>query len=585
MTGSFKIDLKNKNTGDIVKTVTVPAVITDYWKYESTHGYPFVYRGAGGTWPNGSPFTHLLTAPFSTAGIQLFENTLSTKRDKFRTKLSDTYIAYASRYNATGNPEQYSSKAGHMSDYQLTSDFTPNSQIGGQVTHTLKWSWDADHGNGTFNSLGTLNAQGAHAKDIEPILSSGVESINTINAGQDFSLDVSENYFSYNGPPYPREINVNAANSGTMQDGASVMTYISEYIHSQGSASEPIVYYYQTSSNIVQLWFNKKNELQQDNTYLSEIRYRVIQKTALHRFYFGQMNGLHPLNINYDNYDGSFNINTGTHQLISPDFSENLSGLPPIKIEKSAYFACFVKDSDTANGNPNPDRKTPLRYQNCPLYKVKTYVIYGTTPQLISFSSTYDSVLSIIAANSYSAQAYSNVLSCTGILFTQDFAYIYADVQNQKVVKRYLSGDIFSWDMRMSGANRILLTFLDNEVNAFGMCKYYQNVLNFSALTTIQYTVLNINDPTDILGYCLKLSGNSKPINEDFIYNMIQIWDYRVDNPFILYAYNKKTGLPDSNCFAICCKSDALFAKANLPEPITKTSDYTLDITLTLNIY
>lgn len=570
MNGNFKIELKDKTTGSVVKTVTVPAKITDYWKYESTYGFPAVDRHAH--------LKYLLTLPFSSAGIQLFENTLDLSRSKFRTKLSDTYIAYASRYNAAGNPEQYSSKAGHMSDYQLTTDFNQSSTVGGQVTYTLKWSWGASQGNGTFKSLGTLNAQGAHAKDTTPILQNGAESLSTVSAGQDFSVNCSVGQVS-SGNPGAREVNVDSSNSVTMLDGSSLIKFNLDYIYSQkASAAASCAFYYQTNDNIIQLWFNTRNVLTQNNTYESEIRYRVISKSALHRFHLGQYNGLHPLNFNPDVYDSSFVINSGTHILVPLKCTADGTGTSiSCKIENNGYFLLFAADSDTGNANPNPDGKTPIRHSAAPWYKMKTFVIKGDIPELIAFSSVYDSALAAFISD------YPRTISSyAGFIFTSDFAYIYVDAQTSKLVKRYLSGDTFAWELSLNTPDRILLSFLDGESSAFGMCNYYRSLqYTMTGTTSVQFTLIDKSDPTIIQGYFMNPTANSNPYS-DFVKQMSYICDYNVDNPFYLSTNLDLSGTPVYYSFA---KTDALFAKANLPEPITKTSDYTLDITLTLNIY
>ncbi len=578
MNGNFKVELKDKTTGIAVKTVTVDAKITDYWKYESTYGYPFINRGESGQ----TLHQYLLQLPFSSAGIQLFENQLSTKRDKFRTKLSDTYIAYASRYNAAANPEQYSSKAGHMSDYQVTTDFNQSATVGGQVTYTMKWSWDASQGNGTFKSLGTLNAQGAHAKDTTPILQNGAESLSTVSAGQDFSVTTDSSYVT--SPSVGANRLVNVDDTSTMQGSSSPLNYIA-----QGIVSERLdncAWYYQTDNNIVQLWFNKRNEYQQDSTYLSEIRYRVINKKALNRFHLGQVDGLHPLQYNPDLFDGSFNINTGSHQLFPIKlYMDRLCFGAPAKIQNSGYCVFCALDSNVANANPNPDNKTPNRHSSAPWYKVKTYVIKGDSPELISFSSSYDSPLSAITTPwSSDNKYYRYICSCTGFLFTRDFAYIYSDTQNNKVVKRYLSGDTFAWEIDNSAPANVMLTFMDNEPDCFGMCNYYADLYgaNVGNHTTVQYTLLNQIDKSTH-GYFLKPTGGGTE-NADYKRTQVSLSDYRLDNPFML-DINSERSLPQTSNYLSYNLTDALFAKANLPEPITKTSDYTLDITFTLHIY
>ena len=566
MNGSFKIELKDKTTGIAVKTVTVPAKITDYWKYESTYGFPGVNRT--------SYARYLLTLPFSSAGIQLFENTLDESRNKFRTKLSDTYIAYASRYNAAGNPEQYSSKAGHMKDYQLTTDFNQPATVGGQVTHTLKWSWGASQGNGTFKSLGTLNAQGAHAKDTTPILQNGAESLSPASAGQDFSIFCS--CYSESGTGTPTYRTVNADSSVDMLQSSAWLRFDMPYVYARGSGY--VVYSYQTDKNIVQLWFSRKNELQENNTYESEIHYRVVSKNDLHRFHLGQYSGLHPLSYNLNIYDSSFVINTGSQTLVTPSYTAAGTNGLGIQIEQQGYFVFFVKDSTTGNANPNPDGKTPLRPNTMPWYKIKTYVIKGDTPELISFSSVYDSALT---AYIYASSQYTQITSWAGFIFTADFAYIYVDLQTRKLIKRYLSSDTFAWELSLTNPNNMLLYLLDDEQGCFGLCKYSSTVQTLSSTCLLQFTLLSQSNPNQTIGYIILPTYTSVP-GRNYFGRQIYLWDYTVDSPFCLDA-----GMETTNAvtFASFARTDALFAKANLPEPITKTSDYTLDITLTLNIY
>lgn len=571
LTGEFNIQLKNASSGTVVKNITLPAVITDFYKYESTSGFPFMSRYAHKASDSYNAGFCANTAIVNASGIKLFKATLNESPHKFKTTIDDEYCGFATRYTDAANAHQFSDKAGYMSDYAFSSiDF--RKAEGERVKLMYKWTWPANKGNGTINAVGTGHQAGVNAVDKDPLFTD-------FNAA---ASQVGMDFYQYGCLPvgnYDRPVSTaflpNASeNTMTSQNN---QFYLSPFMHWRASVADRD-FYYQTDANIVHIWFRTLNELNENNEYVSVACYRVINKKWMYKYCLGMAQGMHPLNtLNWyageDAFpDNEISINSGAYPLrvnITLARGANNGYSWPI-VEDNAY-CIFFADAGAPGLNPNPDGENPTwadaRPQRC-------YVILGDTPELRVYNTQYDSLLTCMDVHRYTYHS-DPVLQAT--LFCKDFSYIliYHVNNNQNlIIRRFLSGDsfVFKTDIGAGAEMSFGLCFLP-AAGTGTFCLYrHANTANY----TLPGKICNISDGQQV---AYALLGQA---NEGLVRSLTSkiLLDGNNDSPY------KLTALVDGDTrFSSVLATNFLYAKANLPEPITKTSDYTLDITFTLHIY
>lgn len=568
MTGKFNIVLKNASLGTVVKDITIDAAISDFYKFESTFGFPSMNRVSERTYANITATSSdqdinpqsCMSARFNAAGVRLFEDALDLDRHKIKVNPKSKYCGYATRYNSSSSVTTYSSKAGTMSGF--TSDIDYTRDFGDRARVSLSWHWDANHGNGTFKSVGVGHAAGVHAIDDEPIQS--INSYTPASQGNDF--------YSYAGVTKDNSAIVINTDTGIMR-GTDHPIY-TPFLYAR-SNSIP-VFYYEQGNNIVQLMLTDINVLT-DNSYHTTVKYRIIDKKWMNEFTIGIAQGIHPLSCPYDYFndckeDGEFTINSGAYPLRYPEYnSSTTSVFMPCLVENNAYVV-FIAQAGEPGLAPNPDNYDTQRPE---YYPVNVYVISGTTPSLRLYNSYYDSPLS---------KLYTDVTAYTGlsrVLFFEDYSYAIIPPrtnlnEDSYLIKRYLSSDSYAYRVNLDNSvTRYYLDFLPDMNGCFAFANIYSgntpyivagNFINKDTGAFEEYYFSTVD------------MGDAAGIDASLITTITRIKSL-YDNPF--YMLMK----PDGRVFYMLLNTNFLFAKANLPETITKTSDYTLDITLTLNIF
>lgn len=572
LTGEFNIQLKNASSGTVVKNITLPAVITDFYKYESTSGFPCMSRYAHGSSDSYNAGFCANTAIVNASGIKLFKDTLDESPHKFKATLDDTYCGFATRYTDAANAHQFSDKAGYMSDYSFGPIDFRNVE-GERLKLMYKWTWPSDKGNGTIKSVGTGHQAGANAVDIDPLFT-------------DFNAAASQmgmDFYQYGGLPVgdfdsPRStafLPNTSENTMTSQVNAFPR---SPFMHWRSSASNRD-FYYQTDANIVHIWFKTLNVLNENNEYVSIACYRIINKKWMYKYSIGIAQGMHPLGTpdwyaGADAFeDGEISINSGAYALrLNPTIGGGTRTSCSYPIVEGNAYCIFFADAGEAGRNPNPDAENPYwnhsRPQNC-------YIIMGDTPTLRVYSTQYDSLLTNMNVKRGGYFDTDPVIQAT--LFCKDFSYIliYRVSDNQNIlIRRFLYGDSFIFKINLGAGSRYAfnLCFVPDQPSGT-FCLYKDS---FSANYTLPGKICNILDGQQV-AYAL-LGQADEGLVRSLTY--MTLLDATNDNPYKLTAL-----LNGDTRYASVLATNFLYAKANLPEPITKTSDYTLDITFTLHIY
>lgn len=573
LTGEFNIQLKNASSGTVVKNITLPAVITDFYKYESTSGFPCMSRYSHGTSDSYNAGFCANTAIVNASGIKLFKDTLDESPHKFKTTIDDEYCGFATRYTAAANAHQFSDKAGYMSDYIFDSiDFRKSE--GERVKLTYKWTWPSDKGNGTIKSVGTGHQAGVNALDKDPLFTDFNASASQM--GLDFYEYGCLPIGNYDRPSSAAFLPNTAENTMTSQIN---YFHYSPFMHWRSSVADRD-FYYQTDANIVHIWFKTLNVLNENNEYVSTVCYRVISKKWMYKYCLGISQGMHPLSTpnwytGEDAFpDGEIVINTGAYQLrkniaIADGTRPGYSW--PI-VEDNAY-CIFFADSGAPNLNPNPDAENPswsyARPQNC-------YIILGDNPTLRVYNTQYDSFLACMNAKRSPGVDQVDPLE-QATLFCKDFSYIFicrVDNNTNYLIRRFLYGDSFIYKIALGAGGRraFNLCFLHG-ASSGTFCLYKDSS---SANYTLPGKVCNISDGQQV-AYALLGQADAGLVHSVTSETLL---DANNDSP-----YKLATLVSGEQRFRSVLATNFLYAKANLPEPITKTSAYTLDITFTLHIY
>lgn len=569
MTGKFNIVLKNASSGTVVKDITLDAAISDFYKFESTFGFPSMNRVSERTYANITATTSdtdinpqsCMSARFNAAGVRLFEDELDLDRHKIKVNPKSKYCGYATRYNSSSSVTTYSNKAGTMSGF--TSDIDYTRDFGDRARVSLSWHWDSNHGNGSFKSVGVGHAAGVHAIDDEPIQS--INSYTPASQGNDF--------YSYAGVTKDNSAIVINTNTGIMR-GTDHPIY-TPFLYAR-SNSIP-VFYYEQGNNIVQLMLTDINVLT-DNSYHTTVKYRIIDKKWMNEFTIGIAQGIHPLSCPYDYFndckeDGEFTINSGAYPLRYPTYNSlNTSVFMPCLVENNAYVV-FIAQAGEPGLSPNPDNYDT---QNADYYPVNVYIISGTTPSLRLYNSYYDSPLSKLYT------AVTGYIGLSRVLFFEDYSYIIIPPrttvnEDSYLIKRYLQNDTYAFRINLDNSvTRYYLDFLPDMDGCFAFANIYSGN-NAAYVVSGNFININTGAPEEYYFSTVDMGGVIG-LDAARITDITRIKPL-YDNPFYMLIK------PDGRVFYMLLNTNFLFAKANLPETITKTSDYTLDITFTLNLF
>lgn len=579
MTGSFNIKLKNKNTGTVISEQTVPAIVTDFIKYESTYGFPSSERFVhGADWDDN---VNGMSAFTNSSSIHLFEDELSTDKTKFRFDLNNPFCGCAGYFTdaVTVDSGLDNSKMGDMVSAENSYDYANQHP----TKIEFKWNWSADKGNGTIKSLGTGYGAAAQAFDDYPIINEGLyTNIGSVKA------QTSEATFTLNASiPKTNLTSQFVANNDSM---------ITKYINSRSSISqhtEIFTAYYQTKTNIIQLWSDNPNVLE-GTDYHTTFKYRVINKKWLMKYTIGIAQGMHPLSIGED-YDGEITIYSGIYPLKS-GINDSFADYCFQNVENNSY-AVFVAQTATANENPQAvadggDYDVDSVAWKCDRARCVAFVIRGDTPQLYTYDTEYDSPLYALGKphSDNNGEYFYNHWN-SPILFTEDNCYIYIseyatpNEYNLKaiLVKRSLSGNTLMWK-RTIFARDSYSDFRDgNHSIAFNYVAQ-NGIMSFQSVYSNSRACIGceIYDHTDDTftpnGYACDMVYQTYTIG-GATHTIFRL-DGFGDNPFFLSPCNRWY-----TEYAIGLKTNFLYTKANLTTPITKTSDNTLEITLTLYNY
>lgn len=583
MHGEFEITLTDVNTG-VVTVDTVPAILTDFYKYESTYGFPFANRLSrqyGSTPTDGSAaFASFFTmsAFFNSSAVKLFTQALSEKKKDIRTKLYNNYCAFATNRAYNADEAALSSKYGYCSSYRHSID---RSTADGTLIE-FNWHFDADKGNGVIKSVGTSAPIGVHAVDNEAI--APVDSTTTEQRGYDFSTYMAYNYMN---DTLPR-------NSAT----ALFSTYVADIdcaplISARGTLNDKSAireWYYQTKTKIVQLWSDSWNVLNESNNYITTIKYRIIDKKWLFQYCIGIGQSVHPLsmpdwlNNSGVSFDGSIEINSGAYELKNIALYSGTDAGKVAAEAKNAFAVFFVAQAGEYGVNPNPDGIDYSIGDNGKMCRVKTFAISGNTPTISTFDSVYDSPLSALITDRYaSLGAYQqSLVPRSKILFDEQYNYYYvrtggslhSEQYYHYYAKRALLSDELLWRVDYMPNRELCLNFASTY--ELGIVAQY-----FTVDSNSQHCLGN--------GVIVDMLTGQTSEGYELDYNWVTI--YASGKPFLTRVLLKPLReSPFMLCpchhaeYTVAIATDFLYAKANLPNSITKTSGNTLDIKFTLYI-
>lgn len=572
MHAEFKVTLTDVNSGT-PSIVTVPAIISDFYKYESTYGFPFanrVNRQYGST-ANQEASYYGMSALFNSSAVKLFTSQLPTKKKRIRTNISNTYCGYAANRQSSASEAGFSTKYGYCTSYSTNVDRgTPDNTY-----FEVNWHFDANRGNGTIKALGTSAPIGIHSCDTEQILP--LDTAQSIELGKDYSPYMC---FPYGGACAPANSSTTTYQVNSADIDCSPLISMRGDLNDKDTIRE---WYYQTADKIIQLWSDSFNVFNENNEYVTEIKYRVINKKWMFQYCIGIDQGVHPLTmqdwINNPSaiYDGVLEINSGAYPLKNTALYDSNDQYKVAGESEEAFSVIFVAQAGQFGANPNPDALDKYLSDNGKMCRIKTFVISGASPMVTVFDSVYDSPLSAFVTDR--AQVTSPIVARSKILFDKDFNYYYVrsgvDSSQQSYyyyAKRSLTEDTLQWYNKYNVGQLLCLNFTMASGSGIAAAYFtYDNTNNYLGNAVI----IDKATGQSIEGYelsCLNTySACGKPFNTLVLLKTLR------ESPFFLCPCA-------SSEYNVIISTDFLYAKANLATEIVKTSNYVLDIQFKLYI-
>lgn len=579
MPAKVRVELLNPSTDAIIDAVEANGILPDVHKYLSTFGFPHIQKPISS---NDAGINLFWNSAYIFQGIMCNSEQLDNSKSKciFKPCLD---VTARGNYCTDAFTVTASNVVYKMGDLDKKYGYYNNILSKNSLDKCVKvWEWGTENGNGVINSIGLTNSPASvtYNKDFP-------EDIVSLPATATYPLSGITRHTSF--PSSMPKID-STANLAT-NDASGLVSIIDVDLSSTDNA---FITAYETSKNIVFLkiiaedyTYNdvtypaKRNEQQEDGTYVTRVYYKVVDKKWLYKYrqpIFGSENTgdskevYHPLATLLSEHiiahsDGYIDVNTGEEQFkFSSPFFHN--------VEDNAY-AVFSHSYGTRGANAPSDYDANV--YTAYFQKSKYYVISGDTPTL----EVFDSVLSTPIRNAGTSYATNYTTS----LFTRDKGVIlryYNTSSSRKyhfIEKRTLYGFSLIWrnTLSMTAPDNTSFTAVSSSVidQIYGGDKYYATVYLYTGKnsSSSRYAprasaVLDM-DTGNIVGYTNGLNIDTN------ITRCIHIY-YDLESPFRLY-YTQNSSSFDMK---LSMFTNYFTMKCNLPRTIVKTSDYKMRVTV-----